>query len=343
MTLVASRNFRPGHLTGTQKAAIFCMAMGTEASSKILQHLRPEEVEAVSREIARIPVVGPEVVDSVVAEFGDVHRAASSVAQGGIEYARELLDAALGSTKAKSILERIQDQVTESGLNRLRRAGPDQLIGALRGEHPQTAALVLAHVDARLAAAVIEGLDSQLANDILYRIGRMEKVSPEVLAMVEQALSSSSDLSLSAEMTISGGPAAVARLLNNLPGGMEKSVLEAIAERESELADEIRNLMFVFEDLIRLDGRSMQRLLREVEGKTLALALKAASDELKGHIFANMAERAAGTVKEEIELMGPVRVKDVEAAHSEIVRTARELAEQNEIMLEFGSSDAIIA
>ena len=213
--------------------------------------------------------------------------------------------------------------MTESGLKRLKKAQPDVLLSVLRGEHPQTLALILAHLDIKQAAGVIEAMEPDLAGDVLFRVARMEKVSPEMLALVESALGSKADLSLSQEMKLSGGPSAVANVLNLTSPSLEKSLMEAIGARDQDLANQIKGLMFVFEDLTLLDGRAMQRVLRDVEGKELALALKAASDELKQHILKNMSERAAAALQEEIEYLGPVKVKDVEAAHLRIIQAVR--------------------
>lgn len=340
---VASRRRRPEQLDGVQKAAILCMALGAEASARILQQLGPEEVEMVSREIASTPSVRSEAVDSVLNEYHDVLRAVESIAQGGVDYARQILESALGPQRAKSVLEKIQEQMVETGLTKLKRAAPEVLNSVLRGEHPQTIALVLAHLDPKLAAGVVEAMGHDLSGDVLYRIARMEKVSPEVLQLVEAGLGARSDLTLSQEMTASGGPAAVAKVLNQLPGGTEKVLLDAINSRGHQVAEEIRSLMFVFEDLRLLDGRSMQRLLRDIEGKQLAMALKASSEELKEHILKNMSERAASALAEEMELIGPVKVKDVEAAHGNIVKIARGLQEQGEIVVERASDDEFIS
>jgi flagellar motor switch protein FliG len=203
----------------------------------------------------------------------------------------------------------------------------------LRGEHPQTIALILAHLDVRQSAGIIESMDTELAADVLYRVARMEKVAPEMLEMIEEGLASKADLSLSQEMTLSGGPQAVANVLNFTTGTLEKSLIASIGQRNDELANQIKNYMFVFEDLRLLDGRSMQRVLRDVDGKELALALKAATDELKDHILGNMSERAGAALTEELEFMGPARVKDVEAAQSKIIQSVRALEEAGEIIV----------
>ena len=309
------------------------MALGTELSAKIMQSLSSEEQEEISRAIAKTPTVGEADVTAVLKEFRDVSKAVASIAQGGVEYARGVLEQALGSSRAREILERIQDQRVELGLKGLKKAGPDLLMTVLRGEHPQTMALIVAHLELRQAAAIIESMDEGLAADVLYRIGRMEKVSPEMLEVVEIGLSSKADLSLSDEMTLSGGPEAVANVLNLTMGAVEKSLLSAIGERSEDLAGQIKNYMFVFEDLRLLDGKSMQRTLRDVDGKELSLALKAASDELKQHILNNISERAGTALMEELEFMGPVRVKDVETAQQKIIQAVRALEEAGEIII----------
>lgn len=320
-------------LTGAQKGAILFMTLGTELSAKIMQSLSSEEQEEITRAIANTPRVGEDSVSSVLKEFCDVSQAVESIAQGGVEYARGVLEQALGPGRAMEILDRIQDQRVDLGLKGLKKAGPDLLMTVLRGEHPQTIALILAHLELRQSAAVVETMDPELASDVLYRIGRMEKVSPDMLEVVELGLSGKADLSLGDEMTLSGGPEAVANVLNLTTGSLEKSLLGAIAERSEELASEISNYMFVFEDLRLLDGKSMARVLRDVDGKELALALKAASDELKKHILKNLSERAGSALMEELEYMGPVRVKDVELTQQKIIQSVRALEEAGEVIV----------
>ncbi|MFZ5623218.1 MAG: flagellar motor switch protein FliG [Gemmatimonadota bacterium] len=339
-----SATVRRDRLTGLQKSAVLCMIVGSDAAAKILQRLGAEEVEAISREIATLHSVGADHVLAVLTEFREVAAAVESVAQGGRDYARQLLEQALGPARARAIFERIEAQMADTGLKRLRKAAPDVLANILRGEHPQTIALILAHLDVRQGAGLIEAMDPEIAGDVLYRVARMDKISPDILALVEAGLSSKTDLSLSQEMTLSGGPSAVAKMLNLLGGTSEKMLLEAIQLRNAELAAEIKNLMFVFEDLKLLDSKSMQRVLRDVDMKDLTLGLKAASEELKRHILSNMSERAATTLQEELEFLGAVRVKDVEAAHSRIIEVVRTLEEAGEIVVRGrGGDDDIIA
>jgi len=331
------------NLSGPQKGAVLCMALGAERSARILQMLSAREVEVISREIASMPMVGADRVSTVINEFQQVSRAVESVARGGVDYAQEILESALGSNKARVILDKIQEQLVDTGLKRLRNAAPEVLTGILRGEHPQTIALILAHLDVRQSSGVIGGMEPAVAAEVLYRIARMDKISPEMLMLVESGLSSKTDLSLSEEMTLSGGPQAVAKLLNLTGGSLEKELLEGIETRSGEIAAQIKALMFVFEDLLLVDARGIQRVLRDVDAKDLALALKAASEELKNHIRANMSERAGQALEEEIEMLGPVRVKDVEAAHARIIETVRQLSDSGEIMIAGrGGGDDII-
>lgn len=328
---------------GVRKSAVLLMALGAEGAGQVLQTLSPEEIELVTREIAAIQAVPPEVVESVMGEFSEVSRSVESIAGGGVDYARQVLQNTLGETKAKGIVERIEDDLDDSGLTQLKGAAPEVLTNLLRGEHPQTVALVLAHLDVKQALTVIESMEPDSAADVLFRVANMTTVSPDMLKAVESCLAQKGDLSLAREMTLTGGPAAVAKVLNQADQTVESEVMAEITERNADLASEIRRLMFVFEDLLLLDDRSMQRVLREVEGKELALALKAASDEMKQHIMKNMSERAASALDEEMEYLGPVRASDVEAAHARIIEVVRNLEDAGEVIIQGrGGDDDII-
>jgi len=332
-----------GDMNGAQKGAVLCMALGKEASAMVMKQLTPEEQEAVSRAITKIPTVKAEVVESLLEEFRTVARAAQSISAGGIDFARGILETALGPARSGEIVEKIQEQRVDLGLEGLKRAPPDLLINVLRGEHPQTIALILAHLDVKQASGIIESMDPDLASDVLYRIARMEKVSPEMLKVVEKGLSSKADLSLNQDLTLSGGPVSVANVLNLTSATLEKSLLESIGQRDDELATSIKKHMFVFEDLRLLEARSMQRVLRDVDSKELALALKGASETIKEHIIRNMTERAGSALREEIEYMGAVRVKDVEDCQAKIIDIVRALEEAGEVMvIGRGGADDII-
>lgn len=330
-------------LTGVRKAAILCLALGTEQAAHILRQLTPTEVERVTEEIARIPAVGREVISQVVEEYLGAVKKVEDVADGGIPAAQSLLEAALGTERARAAVERIVTPTPTTGLPSLTRVTPPVLIGLLRGEQPQTLALVLAHVDPALAAGVVAALPPELAGKVLHRMATLAPVATEVLEQVEAVLGGQATLTLSAAPSAVGGPAAVARLLNRVGGGRDAALLEDLATKEQALADEIRDLMFVFEDLQLLDDRGLQRLLRDVPGRDLALALKAASEALKAKVFRNMSERAVETLREEMEMLGAVKVKDVQAAHAEILAMARGLQEAGEITIDRGGDDDTIA
>ena len=334
-------NGRP--MTGRQKVAVLCMAVGTEFAAKLSSGLSQDEAEQISFEIAQLDRISPDVMQAVLTEWLEHTLGVASLTTGGLEYAREVLEKAYGKSRADSILRRITTQLADTaGLHRLRKADPQQLATTLRGEHPQTVALVLAHLDPPHTAAILRELPTGFGGEVLFRMARMEKVSPEMLQLIERALSSDADLSFSQGMSAAGGPAAVASVLNLVSGTLEKELLEGVSERDAMLCEQIKNLMFVFEDLVTLDDKSLQRLLREVEAKQLALALKAASDELKTKIMGAMSQRAVGALKEEMEFMGPVKMRDVEAAQAAIVTQVRKLEETGEIVLTAGSDDVLV-
>jgi flagellar motor switch protein FliG len=337
----ATRGKTPGGLTGAQRCAVLCIALGPDVAVNILQRLAPSELELVSREIASYSTVPGEVVDAVMDEFYEASKTASSTLTGGIGYASTVLEKAIGAVNAQTLVEKIKGQVLDADLSRFNSASPEVLAGVLRGEHPQTIALVLAHLGQRQAAGVVQALDAELAADVLFRIARMEKVSPEMVALVQQGLTSKQDLALPRQMTASGGPGSVAKVLNLMGESFTKQMLESVASRDESMATQIQSLMFVFEDLIQLDQKGMQRLLREVDYKELALALKGASDELKRKIRSALSERAAEALDEEMEMLGPVRVKDVEGAHARIIELVRTLEESGELIIRSADDDVI--
>lgn len=329
-------------LTGRQKAAVILMVLGTEATAHITQRLLPEEVEAISYEIARVEHVAPEVVDAVLFEWAETVRAAELLANGGVEFAREVLERAFGPERAESMFRRIQAQLSENaGLNRLRRVDPHHLASMLRNEHPQTIAVVLAHLDPAQTASILRELGSGVGAAAVNRLARLEKVSPEMLELIARALGPETELNLSQGMSNLGGPQAVAQVLNLVAPSLEKEMLDSLAADDPELCEEIKNLMFVFEDIVTLDDRSVQRVLRDIDSKELALALKTASPELKSKIMGAMSKRAVEALEEEMEFLGPVRVRDVETAQVAIVTRIRALEEAGEIVVS-GGTDALV-
>ena len=344
MTAVAVIDrFSSERITGRQKAAIVCMALGSVHAAKVTAELQPEEAEIVALEMAQLGGVPSVVVDTVLSEWLEQTLAIDSLASGGVDFAREVLEKAFGTSKAAEILARIRGQLDETDrFKRLKRADPQQLSTTLRGEHPQTIALVLAHLEPGQVAGILRELDPRLGGDVMLRIARMEKVAPEMISLIERAIGNEADMAFSQGMRAVGGPAAVAAVLNLVSSTLEKEVLDLVAEKDSDLSDQIKNLMFVFEDLVTLDDKSLSRLMREIEVKQLALALKAASPELKAKILGTMSQRAVQGLKEEIEFLGPVKMRDVEASQADIVGKVRVLEESGEIVLSTGTDDVII-
>ena len=333
----------PGAMSGRQKAAILCLAIGTDTAAKVTQKLQADEVDALSFEIARVEQVSPEVVDAVLEEWLTRIRVADSLASGGIEAARDILEKAFGSRKATQVLDRIQGQLQNTiGLHRLRNADSQQLGQMLAGEHPQTIALILSHLEPQQTASILKELDPGVGGEIVYRMARMEKVSPELIMLIERTLSADADLTNSQGMSASGGPAAVAAVLNFVAASLEKVLLDGVSAMDQPLCEQIKNLMFVFEDLSGLDSRALQRLLRDVDSKELGLALKAASVDLKAKITGAMSQRAVQALNDEMEMMGPVRMKDVEAAQASIVAMVRKLEEAGEVVLGGGDDDVVL-
>ena len=328
--------------TGRQKAAILCMALGAEGAAKITQKLSPEEAEAISFEIARMDRLAPDDAEGVLLEWIETSVASQALNSGGVDYARETLEKAFTTQNAQHILKRVVSQLADStGLRRLRTADPQQVATMFRNEHPQTVAMILAHLMPQQAAAVLKEIAPMNAADIAFRIAKMEKVSPDMLQLIEKSLGSDTDLNIQQGMSAAGGPAAVAAVLNLMQGTMEKEILAQVAARDLTLSEQIKHLMFVFEDVIGLDDKSVQRILRDVDNKTLALALKGASAELRTRIIGQMSQRASQALADEMEMLGPVRMRDVETAQMGIVAQIRTLEESGEVVLGASADDLV--
>ena len=334
---------RPDRLTGGQKAAILMMALGPEVADDLASDLDPEELEAISLEIAQLDHVPAEVVQAVLEEWRESADSAQSAARGGLRVAQTFLERTVGAPAAAPVVQRLQTRLQEgSGFKTLRRVDPESLANLLRSEHPQTVALVLAHLEPSLVAEVLSQLDPALGGDVLVREAQMEKVLPDVLEVVERFLGSEASLSLSGPLQQAGGPGAVADVLNLTQSTLEKELLDAMARRDPALADKIKDLMFVFEDIRRLDSKAIQRVVMEVDTKDLALALKAVSEELREQIFGAMSQRAASALNQEMEFLGPARLKDVEEAQRNIVNEVRRLEEAGEIVIGGLDDDLVV-
>ncbi|MCD6419261.1 MAG: flagellar motor switch protein FliG [Synergistetes bacterium] len=329
-------------LTGKEKAAVLLIALGPETSAKVLKHLKEEEIEQITLEVASMRKIPPQLKDEVIREFQDMLIAREFVGKGGIDYARTMLEKALGKDRAENILGKLTASLQVRPFESVRRADPSQVLNFLQGEHPQTIALVLAYMNPDQAAAVLSGLPPELQVDVARRLATMDRTSPETLRDVERVLEKKLSSVALRDFAQAGGIDAVVEVLNSVDRTTEKNILDSLEEQDPELADEIRKRLFVFEDVVKLDDRSVQRVLREVDMKDLALALKGASEDVKDKFFHNMSKRAAAMLKEDMEFMGPVRVKDVEEAQQKIVNVIRQLEESGEIIVSRGGEEEII-
>lgn len=320
-------------LTGAKKAAILLVAVGTESSAKILEHLDPETVELLTREIASLEPITPDVTTGVINEFYNLALAAHHAEQGGIGYAREVLKKALNSEEAERILQIIEGEVFKQPFAFLHRTDGENLLTFIQDEHPQTIALILAHLPDMKASSILAGLPPTKQVEVVSRIANMDQTNPDVIREVEQGL----ELRLSGVMSqclhTVGGVEAVAEMLNLADRATEKGILEALETEDPELVEQIRRLMFVFDDIILVNDKGIQAVLKEIENDELSLALKTATPELREKIFKNMSERASQLIKEDMEFMGPVRVADVEAAQQKIVDVVRRLEDAGEIII----------
>jgi flagellar motor switch protein FliG len=322
-------------LSGKKKAAIFVMALGSQSAAPIYRHLSEEEMELLTVELAQLQNVNASVIRRVVDEFHTMIKAQEYIASGGMDYARQVLEEAVGEEKAREIVRTVQMSLQVKGFNILQEVDPNQLMAFLQKEHPQTIALVLTQLNPMQAATVLTDLPPPVQVDVMNRLARMERVSPETIKAVEKVLESRVDFSQGAHKL--GGVKTAAEILNLIGQRYEKHIMNGIAKEDPELATEIKNLMFVFEDIIGLDDRSIQKVLKEVDNKDLAYALKAVSEELKAKILSNMSKRAADIVLEELKYMGPVRLREVEEAQQKIIEIIRRLEEEGQIVM--GSAD----
>ena len=332
------------NLTGRQKASILVIAIGTEAASQIFKHLKDKDVERLAVEIANMKDIPSTIMEAVIEEFYQMIMAQEYISQGGIDYAKGVLEKAVGPRKAHEVISKVESAIHVSGFTLLKDVDPNQLLNFIQHEHPQTISLILANLEAKQVATIIADLPPELQADVAYRIASMGKISPELLNDIESVLETQVETVFGQDLSTAGGAKAVAEVLNLASRTAEKTILADLEKRNPELATEIKNLMFTFDDLILLDDRSVQRVMREIDTKDLSISLKVANDELKDSIFRNMSERAANLIKEELEFMGPVRLKDVEEAQMKIVDIVRTLEEDGEIVISGrGGEEEIIA
>jgi flagellar motor switch protein FliG len=322
----------PTPMSGARKAAVLTLLLGADLSSQMFKHLREDEIERITKEVAALGAVQPDVSERVLEEFHLLSQAAGHLTRGGVEYARSLLQKSLGPDTARRIIEKVvRSFESTAGFSALEKADPQQLSKFIMGEHPQTIALILAHLNAANAAQLVTLLPETLRADVLTRMANLEEISPEVIrsisAVIEQRLKTLGG----PQRESYGGVRAVAELFNRLDRGVSQPVLESIENDSPDLAVAIRNLMFVFDDLATVEDHGLREIIQRVDKKVLTVALKGATDEIKQRFFSNMSKRASDMLKEEMEVLGAIRLREVEKAQQEVVAVARKLEEEGVI------------
>jgi flagellar motor switch protein FliG len=320
-------------MTARQKAAVLMLSLDVETATRVMRQLTQDEVEALTVEITSVKGISSQTVDTVVEEFHNLIRAQEYVVQGGIDMAQKLLENSLGFARATEMLEKVRAITHVKGFGVLKKADAQQLASFLLKEHPQTISLILSNLTPEQAAGVLAEFSDELRHDVVFRMATLGKVSPALLAEVENVVEEIAQTEVSQSMSSMGGAKSVANVLNKCNNTTAKTILDRIEETDPHLSMEIKRLMFLFEDLLFVDDRGIQRVLREVDKRELALALKVCEDRLKDKVLRNMSERARELLQEELQYMGPVRLKEVEAAQTRIVEVVKQLEEQGEIVV----------
>ncbi|MGG4488928.1 flagellar motor switch protein FliG [Metabacillus idriensis] len=336
------RRANNGRLTGKQKAAILLISLGPDTAASVYKHLSEEEIEKLTLEISGVRKVDSQNKEEIIEEFHQIAMAQEFISQGGISYAKQILEKALGSERASSIIHRLTSSLQVKPFDFARKADPAQIFNFIQGEHPQTIALILSYLDPVQSGQILSGLPHEQQADIARRIAKMDRTSPEIINEVEQILERKLSSTVTQDYTQTGGVEAVVEVLNGVDRSTEKTILDSLEIQDPELAEEIKKRMFVFEDIVTLDSRAIQRVIRDVENEDLMLSLKVASEEVKEVVYKNMSKRMVETFKEEMEFMGPVRLRDVEEAQSRIVAVIRRLEDAGEIVIARGGGDDII-
>ena len=328
--------------SGIQKAAILLIALGPEKSANIFKHLKEDEIEELTLEIANTRSVSPQTKEAVLEEFYQVCLAQQYIAEGGIGYAKELLDKALGEEQAQIVITKLTASLQVRPFEFVRKTDPSQVLNFIQDEHPQTIAMILSYLSSAQAALILGSLAPEKQADVAKRIAMMDRTSPDVIKEVESVLERKLASLANQDYTIVGGVDAIVNILNTVDRGTEKHIMESLEIEEPELADEIRKKMFVFEDILLLDDRAIQRVLRDVDNNDLEVALKGSNEEVKSVVLKNLSKRLAAMIEEDIEFMGPVRMKDVEEAQQKIVAIIRKLEDSAEIVISRGGGDEVI-
>lgn len=329
-------------LTGRQKAAILLISLGPDVSAEVYKHLSGEEIERLSLDISSVQKVDTELKNSVVEQFHQIAIAQDYISQGGVDYAKTVLEKAFGKEEALNIINRLTSSLQVRPFDFARKADPHQVLNFIQGEHPQTIALVLSYLDPEQSGQILSELEEDVQADVASRIATMDSTPPNIIAEIEQILEKNISSSLTEDYTETGGVQSVVDVLNEVDRSTERTILDTLEVQQPELAEEIKKRMFTFDDIVILDDRAIQRIIREADAEDLKLSLRVVSDEVKDVIFKNMSSRMSETFKEEMEYMGPVRLRDVEEAQTRIVSTVRRLDETGEIVIARGGGDDII-
>ncbi len=326
-----NRNSKTIELSGVQKAALMLIALDVDTAAEVFKSLDPADVELISAEITKVKNIPSDVADSVMTEYYDMVTARQYMLEGGLEYAQEVLEKSFGPTRALEIIEKVKSITTLRGFDVLKKADPAQLVSFLNKEHPQTVAVILSHLSPDQTAGALKELPQEVRSEVAYRIATLGKISPQTLKQIEKVVDELAGGAIGQSISKIGGPKNLATVLNKTSIGFSKEVIAQIESLDFELALEVKRLMFLFDDLVLIQNKDIQRILKDVDRKDLALALKIADDKVKEKIFSNMSERAADLLKEELQYMGPVKLKEVESAQAKIVDVIKALEEQGEI------------
>ena len=328
--------------SGRQKAAMLLITLGPEKSAKIFKYLKEEEIEQLTLEIANIRAISPQVKQDVLNEFYEICIAQQYIAEGGIDYAKQILEKALGAESAMEVINRLTVSLQVRPFDFARKTDASQLINFLQSEHPQTIALILSYLKPSQASGVLASLASEKQADVARRIALMDRASPDVIKQVEREFEKKLSSLVVEDYTTVGGIDSIVEIINLVDRGTEKNIMETLDMDDPELAEIIKKKMFVFEDILTLDNRSIQRILREVDNHELAIALKGSTEEVKEVIFSNISQRLSTMIAEDLEYMGPKRIKEIEEAQQKIVNIIRKLEETGEIIISRGGGDEIV-
>lgn len=328
--------------SGKEKAAILLISLGPEKSAQIFKHLKEEEIEQLTLEIANIRTIAPETKEQILKEFYEICLAQEYIVEGGISYAKDILEKALGAERAMEVINRLTVSLQVRPFDFVRKTDASQLLNFIQNEHPQTIALILSYLKPSQSSMVISALSAEKQADVARRIAIMDRTSPDIIKEVERVLEKKLSTLVTEDYTAVGGIDSIVEILNAVDRGTEKHIMETLEIEDTELAEEIRKRMFVFEDILTLDSRSIQRVLKEVDNNDLGIALKSANEEVKNAIFSNLSKRLSAMIQEDMDYMGPVRLRDVEDAQQKIVNIIRKLEDSGDIVISRGGGDEII-